>query len=277
MKAKNLLFLTVGMLVSSFLIVQAACAGLVIERERTMTPLGQNAVSHRQVSYFQANRVKTVSQDGTYAILDLQKGTMTMVDPAKKEYSVTSLKEMLGRMETGMNKLKEKFNALPPEQRAMVEQMMGGKKTGGESLEMKDTGKKEKIAGYVARKFVILKNGKPLAEYWVSEGLKKDILEEIDKSKLDEFEQAMKKISSEGMPFANSEATQIMKLEQKIQDAGEVVKEVHYARQAGPMSGSSSRVVSVKKAKISASEFEIPGGYKKVADPMKQVPSGSGR
>ncbi len=264
-------FLSAVILISCFLLAHTADAGLIIERVRTVAAPGQKDISEKQVSYFQDNKVKTVSQDGTYAILDLQKGTMTMVNPSKKEYQVTLLKDMLKRMETGMNQLKKKFNALPPEQRAMVEQMMGVKRSQTAQLKLKETGKTTKIAGYASREFVILKNGRPLAEYWVSDALKKDILKEIDKSKMDKFEQAMKKISTEGLPFANSEADDMMKLEQKVHEAGEVVKEVHHAGQEVSIPGDSFRVVSVRKAAISASEFEIPKGYKKTAAPMEKM------
>ncbi len=264
MKRKMRFFVSSVILAICLLFVQAALAGLIIERNRTAS--GPKAVSERQISYFQADRVKTVSQDGSFVILDLRKGTMTMVDPARKEYSVTSLEAMLNKMEAGMKQLKDRFKALPPEQRAMVEQMMGMKRSSSGGLVLKETGKTTNIAGYTAREFVILRNNQPLAEYWVSEGLRKDILSEIDKSRMDKFEKAMKKISTQGMPFSGSEATEMMKLEGKIQKSGEVMKEVHHQAQAGPMAGSSFTVVSVRKASIPASEFQIPSGYKEKTD-----------
>ncbi len=277
MKERRILLVSFFVSLAFLFSVQVVFAGLIIERVHRIDAPGHAAGSDKQVSFFQANKVKTVSGDGSYAILDMGKGIMIMVDPGKKEYSVTSLKEMVSTMEQGMKQLQDRFNALPPEQRAMVEKMMGIQKAAPGSLKLKDTGETAKIAGYLAKKYVILKNGKPLSEYWVSKALRQDILHEIDKSKIKDFENAMNKISMEGMPFGSSEAKEIVKLEQKVQEYGEVVKELHYPHAANMNRSDSFQVVSVKKANIPRSEFQVPAGYKKMESPMKRLKAASAK
>ncbi len=264
---RKIFFVFTGLFTVLFLVsVQATFAGIVVEQ--VYGKKGQ-----KQVSYFQANKVKTVSTDGEYTIMDLDKGTMIMVNPDKKEYSVMSLKEMVSSMQQGMQQIQDRLRSLPPEQRAMLEKMMGIQSGSHSRLALKDTGKTEKIAGYTAKKYVILKDGHPISEYWVSKELRQDILKEMDKSKIDDFEKAMNKISMESMPFAGSEARQIGKLELKIQKYGEIVKEIHHPQTNGQVVREAFTVVSVKKKHLPSSTFQIPAGYKQAESPVEKLKS----
>ncbi len=251
------------------LMAQPVLAGLVIKRmSRETLPNGQ-IEQEELTSWLQDNRVKTLSKDGDIVILDLAKGNIIMIDPARKEYSVTPLKKMISSVEQGIKQLREQFNALSPEQRAMVEKMMGIPKAGaGSSLKLKDTGKTGTIAGYPAHNYVILKDGKPVADYWVSGRLRDAILKEIDKSKMDAFEQAMNRIASQAMPFGSPETQEMLKIEKEIQKHGEILKKVQKLDTGGDRL---SIVISVKAASIPASEFQVPADYKKIRNPAADM------
>jgi len=239
-----------------------AYAGLVIERVYSAGTVPGKSKTRKVVSYFQGNKVKTVEENGNYSIVDLATGTMTMVNPKKKEYSVTSLESMIKQMQSGMDKLKAHLKGLSPEQRAMMEKMMGISQGPSSKLVLKKLGDGKKIAGFDATHYVITQNGKKVGEYWVSKALRDKMLKEIDQKKIEKFEKAMNNISSQLNVFGNSSLTQLMDMEQRLQKEGEVVKQIHYPNNMNRQ-GSIQEVVSVKEERIPASAFEVPKDYKK--------------
>ena len=241
-----------------------AYAGLVIERVYSRGTAPGKSKTRKVVSYFQGNKVKTIEENGNYSIVDLATGTMTMVNPKKKEYSVTSLDSMVKQMQRGMDKLKAHLKGLSPEQRAMMEKMMGISQGPSSKLVLKKLGDRKRIAGYEATHYVITKNGKKVGEYWVSKALREKMLKEMDREKIEKFEKAMNNISNQLNVFGNSNLTQLMEMEQKLQKEGEIVKQIHYPNNINMnKQGSTQEVVSVKEERIPAAAFEVPKGYKK--------------
>ncbi len=241
-----------------------AMAGLVIERIHSPGINPDKNKATKMVGYFKSNKVKTVEPDGSYTIVDLKTGTVTLVDPQKREYSVTTLDEMLNQMQKGMNRLKAHLEGLNPEQRAMLEKMMGMSQKGKKRLQLKKLADKQRIAGYDAEHFAITQGNKKIAEYWVSKQLRDKILKELDRDKIDKFEKAMSNISSQLNIFGNSNMAELMKMEEKLQKRGEIVKQIHYPSSLNMnMQGSYQEVVSVKEETIPASAFQIPRGFKK--------------
>ena len=241
-----------------------AYAGFVIERVYSTGTVPGKSNAKKIVTYFQGNKVKTIEENGNYSIIDLATGTMTMVNPKKKEYSVTSLDSMVKQMQMGMDKLKAHLKGLSPEQRAMMEKMMGISQAPSSKLVLKKLGDRKRIAGYEATHYVITQNGKKVGEYWVSKALREKMLKEMDREKIEKFEKAMNNISSQLNVFGNSSLTQLMEMEQKLQKEGEIVKQIHYPNNISMnKQGSTQEVVSVKEERIPAAAFEVPKGYKK--------------
>ena len=63
-----------------------ARAGVVLDEQVTTTQGGQPAVSHTRQVLVQGHREKMVS-DRNIFVIDLDKGTMTLIDPNQKAYA----------------------------------------------------------------------------------------------------------------------------------------------------------------------------------------------
>ena len=262
--AKKLYSLTTMAILFLFLLCTEASAGLVVERAYIKGTAPDMARARKRISYFQDDKVKTVEPNGNYTIIDLSTGTMIMVNPNKKEYSVTSIDKLVSQMQKGMNKLKTHLKGLSPQQRVMMEKMMGISQGPHARLALKKAGEKQEIAGFETSHYIIIQNGKKVAEYWVSKRLRNRMLKEIDKAKIDKFEKAMNKISSQLNIFGSSSLTELMKLEERLQKKGEIVKQVHYPNSINMNgTGSIQEVISVRGENIPTSAFTVPGGFKK--------------
>ncbi len=247
-----------------FFLCSQALAGLVVERIFCQGTAPTKGKTSKIITYFQGNKVKTLEANGEYTIIDLNKGTMVMVNPKKKEYYATTLDQMIGQMQKGMDKLKAHLQGMSPEQRRMLEQMMGLSQKPASGLSLKKLGDSMKVAGFPADHYVITQNGKKVGEYWVSKKLRDKMLKELDQDKIDKFEKAMARISNQLNIFGNSNVAKLMEMEEKLQKKGEIVRQIHYPNNINMnREGSFQEVVKVREEKIPASAFAIPSGYKK--------------
>ncbi len=248
-----------------FLFFKTSWAGLIIEKEFTFKVNGPQVEKQKTVTYFQNNKVKTVQGNGSFVIIDLNKGTMAIVNPAKREYSLQKIEEIMASMEKGMEQIKAQFKGLPPEQRAMIEKMMGISADKPKSnLKIKDTGERKKIAGFVAEHYVIMDGKTKVGDYWVSRELRELIKKEISEKKIDEFEKAMEGMSKKMDMFGGSDISRLIDLEQELNKKGEIVKQVHHPGKFKMVGRDMEEIVKVEKKDIPSSFFEIPKGFKRV-------------
>ncbi len=243
-----------------FFSMDAAWAGLVI-KERIQTENGMETI----LTYIEGDMVKNVMSDGTYVIIDLTKREMIEVNPAKRQYSVIKIDEIKKEMDQAMSKMKEQLAGLPPEQRAMIEQMMGemmGSKAAPGSVTVKKTGQHAKVAGFRADQYRIMQNGKPVMEVWLSPDLLKYMKKEMDSAKIKAFERAMDSLDEmlSMMPMGSDNVFKKMK---ELEKKGHIVKEVDLSDHGKPTVV--SQVVAVQRRSIPRSEFLVPSGYKKVS------------
>jgi len=160
--------------------------------------------------------------------------------------------------------INERFKALPPEQRVLMEKLVKpvGPQNVGASL--KETGKTAKIAGYECAEYLIVSGGKVLREYWVSSLLRNEVLKEIDPDSLERFAQAMECLLK-GNPFMPGVAKdQMIELSRQVAQKGVVLKSVYHMDVMGTEMTVTTTVVSVRHQRIPASEFKVPEGYKRV-------------
>jgi len=241
-----------------FFSMNAAWAGLVI-KEKIQAENGMETI----LTYIEGDMVKNVMPDGSYMIIDLTKREMIEVNPSKKQYSVIKIDEMKKEMDQTMSKIKEQLAGLPPEQRAMIEKMMGGMMGAkAASAATVKTGQHAKIAGFKAEQYKIMQNGKPVVEVWLSPDLLRYMKKEMDSAKIKAFEKAMDSVDEmlSMMPVGEDSVLKKMK---ELEKKGHIVKEVDYSDPENPVVV--SQVVAVQRRSIPRSEFLVPSGYKKVS------------
>ena len=92
--------------------------------------------------------------DENYMLFDAASRQMTMVDPAKREYTVmdeATLDALQSTLDTLMAQVQAQMANLPPEMRAQMSQMMGGAMPGAGgpvSVTTEKTGRKGEAAGF---------------------------------------------------------------------------------------------------------------------------------
>lgn len=99
------------------------------------------------------------------------------IDHQNKEYTEVT-KEMMKKMGQSMNaafkQMEEQMANLPPEQRAMMEQMMKGQmqtvsQASSEPTIFKKTGEKKKISGYSCTKYELYRGKEKAREMWMTD------------------------------------------------------------------------------------------------------------
>jgi len=189
-----------------------ASAGWVIDQSGA----GKNS---RQQVMIQANHVKTtmLNAEGkpeTVTIMDAEAQTLTVVDFRRHSYMTSTLQEyrdlmenmqktIVPKMEEAMKKLQAQMKGMPPEQRKMMERMMGaqlvpseGNPTCGEPpvVEMRKTDQRETIAGYTAVRYDIEAEGKMESQLWLARDI--TVGRELDMEKMKQFFSALEKLAS---------------------------------------------------------------------------------
>ena len=184
-------------ILSIFAWTSQAAAGWVIDQAAQ----GREEGGKQQIM-LQANQMKTVvlGPDGkpeTAFILDLNAETFTQVNYRDQTYMSAKVQEYVqmiqGAMKKATSAMEESMKDMSPEQRKMMEQMMGSRMpqagSGPEAcpeppkIEMRKTGQQATIAGYKAVGYEMLADGKPQSELWIA----KDIpaWKELDPKKLE--------------------------------------------------------------------------------------------
>ena len=141
--------------------------------------------------------------------------------------------------------LEEQMKNMPAEQRKQMEKMMGGMGLGGKNakIDVKKTGETKTICGYSCVKYVINESGKEVGIIWTTTGV----------SGISGLEKDMKE-------FSQRMAAQMPKAKEMM----EAFKKIEGFQLETTISGITTAVTKIEKKSISAGEFEIPAGYKKV-------------
>jgi len=234
----------------------ARAQGLYWETDNTGGPGGP------QTARFWAlpKMMKIAGSDGHTVIVRSDQDKLISVDEKKKTYwemSFTQLeqmsKQMHAQMESAMAQMKDKMKDMPPEQRAMVEKMMGQMQQGKEqpdkapNVDVKATGKTKEIAGYTSEEFVATENGKPILTAWTTEEVT------AFKPMRGDFIALQKRLNETNRAFRSGLAEAYTKIEGFPMET--------------EMGGVKSVVTKVESRPLQASEFEPPPGFKQEAPP----------
>ncbi len=274
MRINKCLLLSFFLLVSFFVFIVTAHAGWVMEdNEGSTTYLGEGMIKSEY------------NNEGlNFAhIINANKGLITMVDKNKKIYGSGTPDDYCTATRTFGKEMQEQAMAgLPPEQRKMMEEQMKQFQQMPKSAPMenmpkpvvsiKKTGSSDVIAGHKTDKYTVIVNDDKYQDIWIASDISMD--DEMKKLGLDKFNLITKRMekcmeASEGdmgMMADPLDSPEYKKLSEK----GFIMREVYYT---GGFSGAGgdekTEVVRLEKKSISAPDFKIPAGYKKV--PIKEL------
>lgn len=235
--------------------VPCAGAGLVWNAE--ITNPGGGVQKMRVLSA--EKKFKVVDEEGaTQYLVRVDRDEMYWIDTKKRSYQVMKLSEleraargMQEQMRAAMSKMKDELKNLPPEQRAMVEQMMGGSAPArGESgaVEISKTGVQKTIAGYRCEEYVVRVDGKQRLKACTTEqipgfaGMREDWV-------------AVQKRMAEAVPFWGGKGQ------------GEWYGKLPGFPLESEMGDVRAVITKVEVTTPPASEFEVPAGYERRPGP----------
>ncbi|MFQ5442859.1 MAG: DUF4412 domain-containing protein [Thermodesulfobacteriota bacterium] len=222
--------------------------------------------SHSGTTYLSEGKVKNVPRDksGVWSVFDVNKSTITLVNPAERSYTEFDVDKFCGEMKSMMGSM---MSGMTPEQRAMMEQMMGGgghKKAPKVSVVRRGTG--TRLAGYNTVMYSVAVNGRPYKDVWLATGaaIVKDVRKYIKKAM--EMSTKMESCTRVG-PGGGSPAPETTAEYMGLLEKGWPMKELN--RESGEVE---AEVTSLKKKNVPASEFRVPAGYRRVG--MKDMMGG---
>jgi hypothetical protein len=205
-------------------------------------------------------------EDGMITLFDSAKGTITMVNDREKVYTTGKpqdfCKGMKEMMDSAKKQMDEAMANVPPEQRAMMEEMMkqsmptpSTAPAAKPSVSIKKAGSGGKVAGWDTDKYQVMVDGKLYEEVWLvsDSAIKKDIAK-VDFSAFQEFSSCTRDQHGGGQD--PEDTPEYMELVKK----GWEVKSVSH----GTVEQHSSDTVSLEKKDIPESEFSVSPGYRKV-------------
>jgi len=247
-----------AVLLSLSLVVAAGVAtaqGIYWESATTIDAGGQHSMESQ--TYAMPKMLKHVSKDGDAMIMRLDQQVMYALKPEDKTYWKMTLAEMEAMMkkagakvDDAMKEMEAKMKDMTPEQRKMVEGMLGNKMKAMKDegpVEVRATGKTKTIAGYATKEYAATRDGEPVMTAWTTNDLS-----EFSTMRKD-WEEFNRRLMSMDIRIGKG----IMEAWQKIPGFPMETQ----------MMGVHTVVTKVEPRAISASTFEIPPGYTQVDPP----------
>jgi hypothetical protein len=212
----------------------------------TVVPIANGKVIHSTSSY--RPHMFKQSSDNSVSIFRLDKEMMYLIDTQKEEYSEMTFAEMEANAKKANKKLEEmneKLKNLPPEQRKMMEQMMGKAAMGGQNakIDVIKTAEKKNISGYICIKYAMKEDTTEIGSVWTTTGVP-------------DFGSMQKDMKE----FGQRMAAQMPKAGEMV----EAMKKVEGFPVQTTIAGITTTVTKIENKVAAASEFEVPAGYKKV-------------
>jgi hypothetical protein len=240
-------------------------AGLVIES--LQQPVSGEALS----SKITLDHAGLRSESGTdLFIFRPDKNLIWIVDAGRKEYrqmTESDLNQMTTKVGAAMQQMKEQLAQLPPEQRAMMEEMMKHQMPPGitsaespkkEGSIFEKTAQGEKVGTWICEKYVEKENGIKIGEIWT--------VPSSSFVSFGKYFQVLEKLAGffNHLPMAQQQAFEFPILKASAEEgksglSGIPVKDIRYTAQ-----GTISNVWEMKKITEQSVEpalFELPPGY----------------
>jgi len=232
----------------------AAHAGVYIESVEKDTKSKKAGETHR----FWAQGGNARVEAGATTTL-LKGDAMVVIDAKQKSYFVldrAAMKRMAGQMNAMRDQMNSQLAGLPPEQRAMVERMMGGGSMAGAAaptIATVDTGRSEKVDGRTCRVWDVTMNAQVTQQHCVVpfSGLpgKEDLRAIVERMAAlsEELRKALPQMDASMSDVAGGMN-------------GYPVLTRYYER--GKPSGRERRVSAWREESVAGDKFEVPAGYK---------------
>lgn len=220
---------------------------------KSSTVMGSTSDIKHSKTFYKSKKMKEVDLDENIVeIYRLDKGLVWTLNPERKIYFEVRFEDIDKQMKQIQQQMAEKMEQLDPQQRQMMQEMLGEKfnamfDRSSMQASFKVTGKTKNINGYKCKQVIMLLNKSPLMEMWLTDryNLGNDFIEYYEKSGL---------------------------VKGKISNAKELSGFPIYTKmETTTKLGNSVEETTVKKivqTKIVDKEFEIPAGYKKVTEEM---------
>lgn len=208
---------------------------------------------------FSGGMVKNVSKSGrgSWTIINMNTGVMTMVDGKRRLYTSGGMGEYCSGAKAMMDKM---MANIPPEQREMMKQMMKKQNKGKKpKVSIKKAGPGGKVAGLATIKYKVIVDGNPAMELWMAHDTPMFKEMEKYKGKMSQWSAQMEGCTSEGFGGGGFDPDSSAEYK-KLEEGGLVMKKIVGGRTI-------SEIISIKKKNIPKSEFQPPKGFKKVPFP----------
>ncbi len=162
---------------SSLLTAGSACAGVLIESATVDTRDGSSRPGQKLYVQDGAARIEQPSEGPDAEYMIFKDDVLYVVEPGKKSYVALdreTIEAVGGVVDDAMSRMREELGKLPPEQRAMVEQMMGSKAgtmlgsgNAPRPITASDTGRSDEAAGRQCRIWELARDGEVFQELCV--------------------------------------------------------------------------------------------------------------
>jgi len=236
----------------------APAQGIYWESTTTIDAGGQQTMQSQ--TYAMPKMLKHASSKGEAMIMRLDQQAMYALQPSEKTYWKMTLAEMEAmmkeagaKMDDAMKEMESAMKDMSPEERKMMEGMMGDKLKGMTStgaVDVRTTGKTKKIAGYTSKEYVATRDGQPLMTVWATTELK-----EFASMRRD-WEEFNKRLLSMDIRIGKGMIEAFQKIDGFPMETD--------------MMGVHTVVTKVEPRTIQASTFDIPSGYTQVDPPSME-------
>ncbi|HXE74477.1 MAG TPA: DUF4412 domain-containing protein [Candidatus Xenobia bacterium] len=233
------------------LLAGSAAAGVRVETEQREP--GSNTALGRTVYYLDAGRLRLEAQseegediviifraDRSLAwLIDQRDGTYVELTPEK----IARLRENL---EAQRKQMEKDLAQLPPEQRAAIEQMMGG---AGGAVSYRAAGQNEKVDSFVCTRYEVLQQDERTAEIWAA-SLDQLHIQPAEFRTLTDLGRLLEPLGEQGP---------VDQIKQMRAMEGFPVRSVSYV---GGTAIAEQRVVKAERQRFEAGLFDLPPGLR---------------
>ena len=246
---KNAAYLVLSCFLGFLAAPQASAKDLILEQKTTVAGVGERAGESTQ---YWTPAMMIVDEPGVRVIVDFATEKLTQIDKTNKNYLTLTFDQMLAQMDASREDLAKRTGDYPPEAKKALEGM--GEDIGDKNspVDVKPTGKHDKIAGYDTDEYTFSGNA-GTGTFWVSKALPLP----LGPKELKAFRKSMDGMKGPGRLFALA-MTQVngipLRTELKVN--------------LGPQgTTTTNEVVAVREASPPAEMITVPEGYNLIKVP----------